>query len=619
MCGIAGFVGSPNSTILKAMVTSLTHRGPDDAGYYEGGGVSLGMRRLAIIDVETGQQPAFSADGSIVVVFNGEIYNAPALRRELEQKGYTFRSDHSDTEVIAPLYQEHGVDFVHRLNGMFAIAIWDTKRKQLHLYRDQAGIKPLYFAKTSEGLVFGSEIKALLAHPAVSRAPDFVAIHHYFSFKNVPAPLSAFQQVKQLRAGEMLTLQDGKIEVKRWWRIAFRDAVKITEQEAVAEVRRLLEDSVALQMQSDVPFGAYLSGGVDSSSVVAIMARLTGRPIKTFTMVYDEGFANKDADRTHALSVSRMYNTEHHEFLARYNHVPESIEAVTRAFDEPFSGVISTFFITQLIAEHVKVCLSGDGADELFGSYIGPRSAGPLALRQKLRSGALTMTDEVRAGLGEFANKLDQLDRILDQGGEAAQRMTQYIATDAQKRALYSPFMLEKIGSATTEALITDVLSAAGTDDPVNRALFLDFETLLPDQVLPFVDRLSMAHSVEVRPPFLDHRLIELAATLPGSMKIRNGRVKSVLKDAVRGLLPDAILDRPKEGFIMPINAWVLENLRTTVEERLAPDRLSRHGLLDAAAIRRLLDAHYARTENNGNRIWNLFMFQVWWDLYQEA
>ena len=617
MCGIAGFAGSPNTQILKAMVASLTHRGPDDAGFYESPAVSLGMRRLAIIDVETGQQPAFSADRSIVVVFNGEIYNAPTLRQELEQKGYRFQSDHSDTEVIAPLYQEHGVDFVRRLNGMFAIAIWDTQRRQLLLYRDQAGIKPLYYATSPGGLVFGSEIKALLAHPAVSRAPDFTAIHHYFSFKNVPAPLSAFRQVKQLHPGEMLTFQDGKVATKRWWRLDFKERTDLSEVDAAREIRRLLEDSVSLQMQSDVPFGAYLSGGVDSSSVVAIMARLSDRPIKTFTMVYEDGFANKDADRTHALSVSRMYNTDHHEFLARYTDVPESIEAVTRSFDEPFSGVISTFFITQLIAKHVKVCLSGDGADELFGSYVGPRSAGPLALRQKLRGGELSMTDDVRAGLGEYADRLDYLDRILDRGSEAAQRMTQYIATDDQKRELYSAAMKEKVGTASTEALVAKVLEAAGTADPVNRALFLDFETLLPDQVLPFVDRLSMAHSVEVRPPFLDHRLIELAATLPGSMKIKNGRVKSILKDAVRGLIPDAILDRPKEGFLMPINAWVLENLRSTVEDRLSSRQLARHGLLDPGAVKRLLESHYARRENNGNRIWNLFMFQVWWDLYQ--
>jgi len=617
MCGIAGFVGSPNTSALKAMVTSLTHRGPDDAGYFESPAVSLGMRRLAIIDVETGQQPAFSADNSIVVVFNGEIYNAPALRKELEEKGYRFRSDHSDTEVIAPLYQELGVDFVHRLNGMFAIAIWDTTRRQLHVYRDNAGIKPLYFAVTSDGMVFGSEIKALLAHPGVSRDPDLEAIHHYFSFKNVPAPFSAFKQIKQLRPGEMLTYADGKIAQKRWWRINFRENSAISETDAAQEIRRLLEDSVALQMQSDVPFGAYLSGGVDSSSVVAIMARRSDRPIKTFTMVYEEGFANKDADRAHALSVSQMYNTEHHEFLARYSHVPESIEAVTRAFDEPFSGVISTFFITELISKHVKVCLSGDGADELFGSYIGPRSAGPLALRDKMRRGELTMTDAVRAGFGEYAEKLDVLDRILDRGGEAAQRMSQYIATDAQKRALYSDAMKNSISAVSTEALVADVLKVAGTNDPVNRAMFLDFETLLPDQVLPFVDRLSMAHSVEVRPPFLDQRLIEFASTLPGSMKIKNGRVKSVLKDAVRGLIPDAILDRPKEGFLMPINAWVLENLQKTVLERLSPARLACHGLLDSAAVANLLDAHYARRENNGNRIWNLYMFQTWWDLYQ--
>jgi asparagine synthase (glutamine-hydrolysing) len=351
--------------------------------------------------------------------------------------------------------------------------------------------------------------------------------------------------------------------------------------------------------------------------VVAIMARAASRPIKTFTMVYEDSFAGKDADREHALAVARQYGTDHHEFLVRFGDLPAAVERIARSFDEPFSGVVSTYFITKLIAEHVTVCLSGDGADEIFGSYIGPRSATALALRRAVRDGAATMSPEITAAMGEFAGRIPYLDGILDRGDDAAQRSAQYISTDDANRGLYTPAMAALVGPASTDDLVRALIRGVEGLDPVNRALLIDFETLLPDQVLPFVDRLSMAHSVEVRPPFLDHRLVEFVARLPGSMKIKNGRIKHLLKEAVRGLIPDAILDRAKEGFLMPINAWILDNLGSFVRERLAPERLASHGWLDAAAVGRLLSEHYARTHNHGNRIWNLLMFQVWWDLYQ--
>ncbi|MBM3512437.1 MAG: asparagine synthase (glutamine-hydrolyzing) [Alphaproteobacteria bacterium] len=617
MCGITGFIGRRDSRVLADMVARLVHRGPDDSGVFEVGPVSLGMRRLAIIDVESGQQPVHSADGTISVVFNGEIYNHVDLRRELERDGHIFKSHHSDSEVIPHLYQKHGSGFVERLNGMFAIAVWDSRSSTLHLYRDHVGIKPLYYALTPEGIVFGSEIKALLAHPAVSRSPDLIAIHHYFALKNTPGPRTAFAQIRQLRPGEMLTFSNGRADLRSWWRAPFGQNAAIGEDEAVAEVQRLLEDSVKLQMQSDVPFGAYLSGGVDSSSVVAIMARNSARPIKTFTMIYDDRIAGKDADRALATEVAEKYGTDHHEFLIRFNDLPDAMERIAQSFDEPFSGVVSTYFITRLIAEHVKVCLSGDGADEIFGSYIGPRSAAALVLRRRIRAGEIAMSSEIAAAMGEFAGKIDYLDRILDRGDDAAQRSAQYISTDEANRALYAPDMARAVVDASTDDIVRSVLKNIGSGDPVNRALALDFETLLPDQVLPFVDRLSMAHSVEVRPPFLDHRLVEYVARLPGGMKIRNGRVKHLLKRAVEGLIPKAIIDRPKEGFLMPINAWIMESLGEFVRDRLSPDRLARHGLLQSTAVQQLLAEHFGRVRDHGNRIWNLLMFQVWWERYQ--
>ena len=297
MCGICGFVGSRGMETLQPMMRTLVHRGPDEDGSWIGQGVALGMRRLAIIDVETGQQPMFNEDGDVAVVFNGEIYNFLELRKELMASGHRFSTDHSDTEVIVHLYEERGDEFLHKLNGMFAIALWDARSRRLLLARDRVGIKPLYFALVGAGLVFGSEPKAVLAHPDVSRQPDLVALHHYFSYKNVPAPWSSFAAIRQLRAGELLIFENGAAEVRRWWRINFRNDPHVSEDEATASIRALLEDSVRLQMRSDVPVGAYLSGGVDSSTVVALMSKLGANNIKTFTLVYDDGSAEKENDR----------------------------------------------------------------------------------------------------------------------------------------------------------------------------------------------------------------------------------------------------------------------------------------------------------------------------------
>jgi asparagine synthase (glutamine-hydrolysing) len=609
MCGITGFIGDGDRATLERMVATLTHRGPDGSGFWDCEGAFLGMRRLAIIDIETGAQPMFNEDDRLVVVFNGEIYNHIELRDELLRAGHRFRSDHSDTEVIVHLFEEHGLGFLDRLNGMFAIALWDRRKRQLLLARDRLGIKPLYFAESGGTVIFGSEPKALLAHRRVGRDPDLVALHHYFSFKNVPAPLTAFRSIRQLRPGEYAIWRGGQIETRRWWRAEYSKPLDVGEPEAAAQIRDLLDDSVRLEMRSDVPVGAYLSGGVDSSAVVAMMAKHGARNIETFTLVYEDGFANKNADRAFARRIAQHFGTRHHEHVVTAADVPASIDAVIEAFDEPFSGVISTYFLTEEIGRHVKVALSGDGADELFGSYLAPRLATPIA--------AYAAGERDPARLAPFADQTALLERVLERGDEAARRMGQYLLDDEAKQALYTPKMRVAVDGVRTEALIRRLYGESATADPLNRALFVDLETLLPDQVLPFVDRLSMAHSVEVRPPFLDHRLVEYAARLPGPFKIKNGRVKHILKEAMSGLLPADLLDRPKEGFIMPINEWLIGRLRGFVEATLSPAALSRHALLAAEPVRRLLDEHYDGRVHHGNRLWNLLIFQLWWNRYQ--
>ena len=595
------------------MVEMIHHRGPDEDGHFEGEGVSLGMRRLSIIDLAGGHQPMFNEDNSIACVFNGEIYNHVELQKTLVAQGHRFRSDHSDTETIVHLYEQHGLDFLKHLNGMFAIALWDSKRRQLVLARDRVGIKPLYFARTSSGVVFGSEIKAVLKHPAVSRDPNFESLYHYLSFKNVPGPGTAYAAVGQLRPGEYAVIRGDSLERMVWWHVAFAPNKAMTEQDAAAGIRSLLEDSVRIQMRSDVPFGAYLSGGVDSSSVVALMSRISGAQVKTFSLTYASNVAHKAEDQRFARMVSQQYGTDHHEYLLSPGEAADSIEPVLHAFDEPFSGVTSTYFLTKLISKHVKVALSGDGADELFGSYLSHRLAQPLAVRKRLRQdgGAPSEADALR--LKPFEQRLDYLDQLLAIDDEASRRLSLHLWDDGAKAGLVTDRFRALANSARTRDVVAEIFSGAPTCDPLNRALYYDFETLLPDQVLSFVDRLSMAHSVEVRPPFLDHRLVEFAATIPGHMKIRGGREKHILKEAVRGLIPDEILDRKKEGFVLPVDHWLLGELRPRVESALSPSHLARHGLLRSDRVRTLLDEHYAKKANHGPRIWNLLMLQVWW------
>lgn len=616
MCGICGFTGSQDHGSLAKMANAIVHRGPDDAGYWEGADVSLGMRRLSIVDLETGQQPVFNEDETIGVVFNGEIYDHVELRKDLEAKGHVFRTHHSDTEVLVHAYEEYGDDFLHKLNGMFAIALWDGPRKRLLLARDRAGIKPLYFGQMGGRVVFASEIKSILAHPAARRDPNFAALYHYFSFKHIPAPASAFAAIEQLRPGERAIFERGDVRREKWWTLRYREDTSLTIAQAAEQVRAILEDSVCLRMRSDVPFGAYLSGGVDSSAVVALMSRLGGQRVTTFSLVYSDDFKHKAADQDFARQVSTLYGTDHHEYVLTHGDVASSIPAVVESFDEPFSGVTSTYFVTRLISKHVKVALSGDGADELFGSYLAHRLAQPLFHFGRLRDRLGALTPEELDSLRPYHDKLDTLAQIFDRGDEAKRRASLLLWSDADKRALLTDKMFGLCADASTEGLIRATYDTAGTADPLNRALNCDFNTLLPDQVLAFVDRLSMAHSVEVRPPFLDYRLMELSATIPGEMKIHRGRQKHVLKEAVRGLIPEQVIERPKEGFVLPIDEWLVADMRPFVEDLLSPTRLGRHGLVRPERVRLVLDEHYARKANHGARIWNLIMFQSWWERY---
>jgi len=619
MCGICGFTGERNETLVRRMSDAIAHRGPDDDGFYSDGRINLGMRRLSIIDVATGKQPVHNEDRSVWAVFNGEIYNFQELRSDLQERGHRFYTDHSDTETIVHLYEEYGRDFVSKINGMFAIALWDSRDGSLLLYRDRMGVKPLFYAVTGNDLLFGSEIKTILLHPAYRREMNHAAVYHYFTFKNIPTPMTAFAGISSLLPGEMLAWKDGTITKNRWWKVRFREEEHMDEAHAVARILSILEDATRLRMISDVPFGAYLSGGVDSSAVVAIMTRFSDHPVKTFSLGYEDELKNKEADLYYARKVSAAYKTEHHEYIMSHRELMEDIDNVVAAFDQPFSGTISTFFLSKLIKRHVKVALSGDGADELFGSYLTHRVARPLrhfrALAAKAAAG--TLTDEEKRLLAPCDVPF-LMDLYTKTGGdEAVVRYRLSLFSDEEKKELLSDAFRSGLrGTFGSQELIRQAFSGLSATDPLNRVLEMEWNTQLPDQVLAFVDFLSMAHSIEIRSPFLDYRLVEFAATIPGGLKIKDGSVKDILKRAVGPLLPEGITTRPKEGFVLPIFDWMTDRLRDYCGETLSPARIERHGYFNSDVVKNLLLRYYNGDRGLAGRVWNLMMFQLWWERY---
>lgn len=486
MCGIVGFTGHPRPETLRAMCRSLIHRGPDGEGYHEGEGVHMGMRRLAIVDLETGDQPICNEDATIWVVFNGEIYNHLELRADLQARGHVFRSHHSDTETIVHLYEEYGDLWPEKggVNGMFGVALWDGRRGRLLLYRDRIGKKPLYWSSRNGQLIFGSEIKALLAHPEVSRQLDYQALYHYFSLKNCSAPATAYEDIRQLLPGHYLVWEGGQVRQAPYWRLDFSHPLEdITPSEAASHLLSLLDDAVRLRMQCDVPYGAYLSGGVDSSSVVALMCRYQTQPVTTFCLGYDDDpqgqFAGKSLDIQYARLMSGRLHTQHHEYILSATEFAERLPEVLQAFDEPFSGTISTFFLSILIHRHVKVALSGDGADELFGSYLAHRLSWPiyhyLNLQKQGKTDLASMEDHERQLLEPFAsNSQFNFLKSIASPEQANWRMRLAVFDEEEKRKLLSPDFLRKVGMEDSQNLYRQLVAQATARDPLNITLEVD-------------------------------------------------------------------------------------------------------------------------------------------------
>ncbi|MBI1852946.1 MAG: asparagine synthase (glutamine-hydrolyzing) [Planctomycetes bacterium] len=619
MCGIAGIVyrdrdRSPDERTLVAMRDTLAHRGPDGVGVWRRGPAGLAHRRLAIIDVAGGAQPVENEDGSIAITFNGQIYNYRELREGLVARGHRFRTQ-CDTEVIVHLYEEEGERCVEKLRGMFAFAIWDAHRNRLLLARDRLGIKPLYWRLDDESLTFGSELKAILAALATPPAIDHTAILDYLVFLYVPAPKTIFREIQKLPPGHTLTLDSRGATLRKYWDVRFEENPTIGIEEAAERLRELIDESVRIRLMSEVPLGAFLSGGLDSSAVVASMVRASSSPVKTSSV----GFRESAFDELpFARLVADRLGTDHHESIVSAE-AARAIELLAPHYDEPFadSSAVPTYHLSRVTRERVTVALSGDGGDENFAGYRRYRFD---LLEGRLRSLVPSpLRRPILGGLAAIYPKADWLPRplraktFLAHAGDTAERAyydSVAGVSESFARSLLSADVRRQLDGYTPFRAFESHFRAAGTSDPLARLLYVDLKTYLPDDILTKVDRASMAHSLEVRVPLLDHVLVEFAATLPSRMKLSGSRSKVVLKRAVARDLPSDIVDRRKQGFSIPLAAWLRGELRERAEEGLAS--LGSSGLFDPAALRSCLDRHVRGTRDHATPLWALISFDAW-------
>ncbi len=610
MCGICGYTGEKRDGLTGEMMESIAHRGPDDRGEYSDGTMHMGMTRLSIIDPDTGHQPISDESGKRWVVCNGEIFNYIELRKTLEALGHRFTT-RSDTETIIHAYEEYGDQAPHKLNGMFGIAIWDDLEKKLTLLRDRYGVKPLYYAFIDGELIFGSEIKAALKHPKVSRQLDYEALSHYFALRNIPSPFTIYKNIRSLPPGYRLVWQGGTIRIERWYHLSMEPEYCDADEDRLVEtLDDILRDSVRLRLRSDVDYGAYLSGGIDSSLVVAIMSEFSPKPVKTFCLTYTDTPKFKQ-DGYYARKVARQYGTEHHEYVMDWSELEKELPSIVSHMDQPFAGVIASFWLSRFMKQHVSVALSGDGADDLFASYGHHRLVGPIsATRKALQEGrSLAEIDySFFKGREEFVQKLARYEPW-----EA--RLAYAAFMEHEKSQIFSDKGRALMGGYATSKFVKGIYDETPDHiDELNKTLYLDIKSLLPNEVLHFNDMLSMANSLEVRTPFLDYRIAELACSIPGSLKIRNNTLKYILRKVAARYLPKDILERPKEGFVLPKNQWLRVGMADTMKSVLCKERLAIHGLIDHDHVSSLSQKFMAGDDTLTFKVWSLIVFQIWYE-----
>ncbi len=633
MCGICGKINLNNEPIdealLKRMTLCLSHRGPDDEGLYIKNNIGLGHRRLSIIDLSPlAHQPMSNEDGTVWIVYNGEIYNFPELREDLRKKGHLFRSK-SDTETIIHLYEEYGVECLKYLKGMFAFAIWDEKDKSLFLARDRVGKKPLYYLYSQNSFVFASEIKSILQDENFSRKPDYTAIHHYLTYQYVPSPWTAFEGIKKLPPAHYLILKNGQITVKRYWKLSylpkhsppsppFRKGGKGGFERVLSgEIVERLREAVRNRLISDVPLGAFLSGGIDSSAVVAMMSGIMDEPVKTFSIGFKEDTYN---ELRYARMVAEKYKTDHTEFIVE----PKALEVIDKLvwhYNEPFadSSAIPTYYVSKLAREYVKVILNGDGGDENFAGY-GRYTANefsramhrffPTPLARALLPFVLILPHGK-----DPANFFWRLKRFLQEYVKSPEiRNAHWLChfTTEMKDDLYTNDFSTRVLSMDSFDLLLDKYKEADANDFLDKTLYADVMMYLPDDLLVKVDVASMANSLEARSPFLDHEFMEFVARIPAELKLKGRTAKYILKEALKEILPDEVLLREKMGFGVPIDYWFRNELKEMAYDTLLSDRAMQRGCFKKEVVKKILDEHTSGRWNWHNHIWNLLVLELW-------
>lgn len=628
MCGICGEVcetnrgGGVDPGRIKKMCRALTHRGPDDEGYYFDQTVGLGHRRLSIIDLDTGHQPISNEDETIWVVLNGEIYNYKGLNEKLVQSGHRFKT-RTDTEVIVHLYEEAGIDCIKTLRGMFALALWDSRKKQLILARDRIGQKPLFYTETPNALLFASEAKALLQHNLISREVNPLAVHDFLSFKFIPCQEDLFKNIYKLPPASTLIYQNGEIQINRYWELYYRPDPDMTEEYATQRSEELLFDSVKLRMMSDVPLGAFLSSGLDSGLVVSMMSRASHERVNSFSIGSNsEGFN----ELPHARLIARKNNTNHREFIVN----PDAISILPDMIyhmDGPYADVpaLPMYYVSKLARKYITVTLTGDGGDELFAGYdryiagqiLQLYRLVPMFLREKMIPRLLSFFKErtARKSWRQTIRWLNSMSMVPKQ--EAYARGISFFSFEnEQKEQLYTPDFKNRIGMVNSMDGIISRYWSDHAHDPLERMCYSDIMVRLPEYSHIKVDRISMMHGLEARSPFMDHKLIEFSATIPSRLKLKRKKRKYLLRKLATSYLPSEVLNLPKQGFGSPINRWLRGELKKLSHTLLKSALLVKDGYFNQAYIDRLLAEHTSRKINNGNKIWGLVNLEAWYRIY---
>jgi asparagine synthase (glutamine-hydrolysing) len=629
MCGICGFVSTAgwSTATLQGMNDVIFRRGPDGEGVLHAGPVGLAMRRLAIIDVDGGWQPVYNEDRSVAVVFNGEIYNFKALREGLRARGHQFRTN-SDTEVIVHLYEEKGADLVNDLEGMFAFALWDARQEKLLLARDRLGIKPLYVAQLPGGVLFGSEIKSLLSTGLVPLDIDWQAMDEFFTYTFIPAPRSIYRAIAKVPPATTLTIDaQGKLESRTYWQVPDQAPVQRSHDEWIARVESGLRRAVESHLVSDVPVGAFLSGGIDSGVMVAMMASASERPVETFTVGFADSGSSFIDERVYARMIAQRYRLNHHEINVE-PHVATIIEDVVAAFDEPFAddSVIPSYYVSQAAAGFVKVALTGLGGDEIFGGYkrhLGVRVGDAYArVPAWLRDGVV---DRVIRRIPEPRTSSDLIDHMkrfsrASSTSAASRYQDSMSSLPAHERArLYARDTAARVDTARTAAILTGTFAGFRHGTSVDRALKTDLRWYLPDDILTLTDRLSMWHSLELRVPFLDHHLVEDVMSMPAGLKIRGTKQKYVLRKVAEKWLPAPVINHRKQGFEAPMGRWLRGPLKELLNDTLSSAAIGREGIFNFAEVERLKSEHLAGTRKHSKLLFSLLMFQLWQSQHRRA